>query len=214
MIESRRERGGRGLAVIEGRRGRAGRGLLLVGVLLGIPGCGVDLLVGPPAAGTDDGGSTGEPGTTTTIPEPATDGTTTSDDDGTSTGHEVGTTTEHGEGTTSEGATGPGEEGTTAADIPCPGLGFADCNDLGYCLWYGPAEMGECALSPCEDPEHDCWGLPMGDCEGVLACAWTGDPELGECAPIECVSCEILGMEQCVETPTCEWLVGKEICAA
>ena len=43
---------------------------------------------------------------------------------------------------------------------------------------------------------------------------WTGDPELGECAPIECVSCEILGMEQCVETPTCEWLVGKEICAA
>ena len=193
------------------------RGPWVLAWLLG--GCGVDLWVGEPAStessstttATSDGGTTLAPSSdtgtsTTTGPEPGTSdgGTTLAVDEGTSTGPiaEEGT------------STGPVAEtgSTTAAEIPCPGLGMLDCIEIPYCLWYGTPEAGECAPSPCENPRHDCWGLGLGDCESFLACAWVGEPELGECAPIECVPCEILGVDQCLETPTCTWNEGEMFC--
>lgn len=184
-------------------------------------GCAVDLLVedgtGPAQASTstasDDGtGTTLAPASsestgTSAAEEPATtdDATTLALDEGTSTTTESPTT----EGTTESPAT---EGTTTAGEIPCPGLGLLDCTELPYCLWYGTPRMGECALSPCENPRHDCFTLPFEDCQAVFACAWVGEPGMGDCAPIECVPCELLGAEQCMETPTCEWSELEALC--
>lgn len=182
---------------------RASSWIWLLPGLLG--GCAVDLLVGP-SSGSDEttassstGDTTAAPpltdGSTGTTAQPGTtDGTTVALDDGTSTGS-----------TTEGSSTGPATEGTTAAEIPCPGLGFRDCNDLPYCLWYGTPKAGECALSPCENLRNECFALPFLDCQEAFPCAWEGEPRLGDCAPIECVPCELLGLEQCVETPTCVW---------
>jgi hypothetical protein len=187
-------------------------------------GCAVDLWVGDPAgtggseattAASDDTTTTPpstETGTTTSGPEPGTTeagtteaGTTVALDEGTSS---TGPTVE--EGTTSD----PDAEGgsTTAAEIPCPGLGMLDCNELGYCLWYGTPKKGECAPNPCENPLHDCWSLGFEECEAAFACAWVGEAELGECGPIECVPCEVLGLDQCTKTPTCTWNEGEMFC--
>jgi hypothetical protein len=185
-------------------------------------GCAVDLLVddgtGPAQASSssgDDMGTTLAPSSsegpgTSDDHEPVTtdDGTTVALDEGTSTGTSTeGPATE---GTTTEGITTEGT--TTAGEIPCPGLGYLDCSELPHCSWYGTPKMGECALSPCENPRHDCWTLPFGDCEAVFACAWVGEPRVGDCAPIECVPCELLGAEQCMEVPTCEWSELEELC--
>lgn len=182
-------------------------------------GCAVDLWVGEPTSTTGDGtastdeGTSSDPlatdaGTSTTGSEPhaTTDGeTTVAPDDGTSS---TGSIVE--EGT----STGPVEEGTatTDAEMPCRGLGMEACNELEACLWYGTPKTGECAPSPCESLEHECFRLPLGDCEAAFACAWVGEGELGECAPIECAPCELLGLEQCSETPTCVWDEGEMFC--
>lgn len=181
-------------------------------VVLGA-GCGVNLLVGETEATVGDGTSTGELETTGAGPVSSTGHDSTgAHGDGTSTGAEHTSTGQDVEGTTSTGEAAEGS--TTSVEIPCSELGFNDCNELSYCLWYGLPEEGGCEPNPCENPMHDCWELPMGDCEALLACAWVGEPETGECAPIECVPCEILSLDQCEETPTCEWLPVKEICVA
>lgn len=188
-------------------------------VLTGLLGCGcaVDLLVddgtGPVQASSSSDGDTGitpapssSEGTGTSAAEqPATtdDGTTVALDEGTSTGTST-------EGPATEGTATEGT--TTAGEIPCPGLGYLDCSELPHCLWYGTPKMGECAPSPCENPRHDCWMLPFEDCQATFPCAWVGKPRVGDCAPIECVPCELLGAEQCMEIPTCEWSELEELC--
>lgn len=199
-----------------GTRGVFGSGWVLlacIGSWFGGGGCGVDLLVGQTQMGTTAAGSsTGPLETTASPPIGATD-------DGTSTG-EPGTTStvdttegEVPEGTSGTTTTGPLEEGTTG-DVACPGLSFPECSEIAYCLWFGTRERGECALSPCEDPGNECLELPLGACERLLPCAWVGDPKLGECAAIECVPCEILSIDQCMEVSTCEWLEVMEVCVA
>jgi hypothetical protein len=184
-------------------------------------GCAVDLWVGDPAGTEGSEGTTSaasDGGTTIAPPSPDT-GTSTTGPEPPSTTTDAGTTVALDEGTSSTGpiaeestSTGIEAGSTTTVEIPCPGLGMLDCNELGYCLWYGTAEMGECAPSPCEDPRHDCWGLGLDDCGSLFACAWVAVPEPGECAPIECVPCEILGGDQCMETPTCMWNEGEMFC--
>lgn len=187
-------------------------------------GCAVDLWVGDPAGtGASDSAMASSDGGTTSVPPSSDTGTstTTGPEPGlTSTTTDGGTTDALDEGTSSTGpvaeedsSTGPVEEGTTTSEeLPCAGLGMLDCNELGYCLWYGGGEAGECAPNPCENPRHECWSLPLEDCEAAFACAWVGDIETGECGPIECVPCEILGADQCMETPTCTWNEGEMFC--
>ncbi|MCH9681685.1 MAG: hypothetical protein K0V04_09650 [Deltaproteobacteria bacterium] len=187
---------------------------LWLGVLLaGAPSaCGVDLLVGGAETGSSSSGTVPPPSddtTTTAAPPPA-------DSSGT-TGTNPTTT---GASTTSDSTTGPLQEDTstgmeegTTGPLSCDGLGFGDCNEISYCLWYGERANGECALSPCEDKRNQCWGLlEQGPCVEELACAWSGDP--GECSPIECAPCEVLTELQCEETPTCFWQDLKEFCLA
>lgn len=186
---------------------------LLIGWLVG--GCAVDLWVGEPA-GTTTGstGATLDPSTTTPASAGST-GTTGAPGGGTS---EAGTTTAADEGTTTgivaEGtsSTGAAEGSTTVVEVHCEGLGMLDCNELGYCLWYGTPEVGECLLSPCEDLLHDCWELPMRDCQALAPCIWVTVTEPPACSPIECVPCELLELGQCTETPTCTWNEGEMAC--
>lgn len=194
------------------------RGAWALAWLLG--GCAVDLWVGEPTQTEGSSGTTTASDGETTIAPPGTDtGTSTTSEPGPDTS-EGGTTLAVDEGTSTgplaeeSTSTGPATEAgsTTTAEISCAGLGMLDCIEVPYCLWYGAPEAGECALSPCENPEHDCWGIGLGDCESLLACAWVGTPEMGECAPIECVPCEILGVDQCQETPTCTWNEGEMAC--
>ncbi|MCA9709963.1 MAG: hypothetical protein KDK70_29255 [Myxococcales bacterium] len=183
-------------------------------LLLG--GCGVDLLVGGAETSAGGGSSSGsEPPGTTTMPPATDDAADTSTGNPTTTVGETTTgldetTTGPQEGTSS---TGPTTESSTG-EISCEGLGFLDCNDVPFCLWYGDPELGECALSPCEqDPPHECFAIRTYElCVDAPSCAWAGTPEVGECAPIECVACEILELAQCMETPTCVWNEMEMFC--
>lgn len=176
-------------------------------------GCAIDLLVGEAPSGNEasTSSSTADP-----TAAPSSTGSTMQETDAPAT-TESGTTT-HDEGTSTgpimEGtSTGPTLEGTsTTGEIDCNGLGFADCTELPHCLWYGSPKVGECAPSPCEDLRHECFSLPYEDCQAAFPCAWVGEPEVGECGPIECVPCEVLGNDQCMETPTCVWDEGEMFC--
>jgi len=201
------------MSAFAGRRAGAAW-LLSAGVLLS-SGCAVDLLVGGAmetgttgTAATDDEGTTAEAAAdTSTGPAASSTGAEASD---TSTGSHADTTAGETAGpTTTTGAT---EESTTTGPLGCEGLGFADCNEVGHCLWYDDPELGECLLSPCEMPLHQCWELPFGDCNELLACAWVGEPDTGECGPIECVPCELLNPDQCEEAPTCAYDGMERVC--
>ncbi len=182
----------------------------MVVLVVGTWGCGVDLLVGGAETGPASSSTTGPPvaETTTTGPDAADSSGTTSVSPGT-----TGTTTSGGTTTTGpvDEVTSTGMGDTTTGPISCDGLGFRDCIEISFCLWYGEPGNGECALSPCEDKGNDCWALvEEGPCGEAPACAWFGKP--GECAPLECAPCEVLTELECNETPTCMWADIKEFC--